>query len=370
MRYDEFLHRLPKVELHCHLIGSMRPETAADLARKHGVQLPHDAHYLYEHVNSRQPDDPRYAQTRISMDAGDIPPLPDPSFSLFQVADWVAPVLRDQGDFARVVYESMVDAARSSNVCYREIAFEPTTFFNAGISYQTIVDGLVEGVRAAERDAGIVGRLIGGIDRGEPPAASVEVVEQMLAHPRDEVVGIGLQAFELAGPPELFAEAYALAGRGGLRRTAHASEHDPSSRNVLTCLDLLGCDRIDHGYFVLEDDDAVKRCRDEGIVFCCIGTTSRRTWIPWRRRSIKAMVDAGLRVSIASDDPAMFPTTVSEQYAILATELGFGPETMRQIAQNGIDAAWTDDALKQRLRDDLTREYDALLPQLDVDANA
>ena len=85
MRYEEFLHRLPKVELHCHLIGSMRPETGADLARKHGVELPHDPEYLYAHVNSRQPDDPRYAQTRIpmAMETDNLPPLPDPSFSLF-----------------------------------------------------------------------------------------------------------------------------------------------------------------------------------------------------------------------------------------------------------------------------------------------
>ena len=362
MRYEELLHRLPKVELHCHLIGSMRPETAADLARKHGVQLPHDAHFLYDHVNSKQPDDPRYAQTRIPMAADNIPPVPDPSFSLFQVADWIAPVLRDQGDFARVVYESMVDAATSSNVRYREIAFEPTTFFNMGISYQTIVDGLVEGVRAAERDAGIVGRLIGGIDRGEPPAASVEVVEQMLAHPRDEVVGIGLQAFELAGPPELFAEAYALAGRGGCVGTAHAKRADPSSRNVLSCLDLLGCDRIDHGYFVLEDDDAVEALPRPGRrVLLHRHDLAARTWIPWRRRRSRRW-SRPPGTSIASDHPAMFPTTVSEQYAILATELGFAPETMRQIRLERHRRRLDRRCPQAGLRDELTREYDALLP--------
>ena len=294
--------------------------------------------------------------------------MPDPSFSLFEVADWLAPVLRDQGDFARVAYESMADAATSSNVRYREIAFEPTMFQAQGISYATVVDGLIEGVRAAERDHGIIGRLIAGIDRGEPPAHALAMVEQVLAEPRDEVIGIGLQAFELAGPPELFADAYQRAKQGGLRHTAHAGEHDPSARNVLTCLDLLDCDRIDHGYFVLEDDAAVRRCRDEGIVFACISTTSRRAWIPWRRASIKAMVDAGLNVSLASDDPAMFPTTVAREYAIAGTELGFDPPMMRQIAMNGIDAAWTDDAHKRRLRDEFEREYVALLPQLEADA--
>src|SRR3982750_1421022 len=89
MRYDEFLHQLPKVELHCHLIGSMRPETAADLAQKHGTQLPRDPHYLYEHVNSRPPNDPRYSQTRVPMVYPEMPAEPDPSFSLFQVADWI-----------------------------------------------------------------------------------------------------------------------------------------------------------------------------------------------------------------------------------------------------------------------------------------
>jgi adenosine deaminase len=297
----------------------------------------------------------------------DLPSMPDPSFSLFEVADWLAPVLRDREDFARVAYESMADAATSSNVRYRELAFEPTMFAAQGIDYATVVDGLIEGVRAAERDHGIVGRLIAGIDRGEPPSHAVAMVEQVLAEPRDEVIGIGLQAFELAGPPELFVEAYQLAKRGGLRRTAHAGEHDPSARNVMACLDLLDCDRIDHGYFVLEDDEAVRRCRDQGVVFCCISTTSRRAWIPWRKASIKAMVEAGLRVSLASDDPGMFPTTVAREWAIAGTDLGFGPDTMRQIALNGIDAAWTDDAHRRRLRDDFEREYAALLPQLDAD---
>ncbi len=148
------------------------------------------------------------------------------------------------------------------------------------------------------------------------------MVREVVAHPHDAVVGIGLDNLETAGPPERFAEAFALAGRHGLRRTAHAGEHEPTARNVATCLDLLGCERIDHGYFVLEDPALVERVRDEGVPFTCISTTSRRSWQSWRRASIERMVAAGLSVVLASDDPAMFPTTLAEEYAIAATRIG------------------------------------------------
>src|SRR5262249_45684451 len=160
-------------------------------------------------------------------------------------------------------------------------------------------------------------------------------------------------------------EAYALAEHHGLRRTAHAAEHDPSARNIVTCLDQLHCERIDHGYFVMQSDEVVRRCREEGVRFASIFTTSRRALRPWRRASIKAMVESSLRVSLASDDPAMFPTTLSQEYLIGAHQVGFDLATLRQLTLNAVDAAWLDDTEKARLRAEITSETDALQMQLD-----
>jgi adenosine deaminase len=347
----------------------VRPDTWAALAHKHGVPLPDggDARYLYAHINSRNAPSVLYNHARIPFPPPDPGWDDEPAYSLLAISPVVARSIRDPADFERIAYESLADAASTSNTRYREMSFEPTLYFPQGVSYQTIADGLVAGLRAAEADFGIRANLLVGINREESAEQAVQVVEEMLRYPRPEIIGIGLDSFELPGPPEKFVEAYALAERRGLHRTAHAAEHDPSARNIVTCLDLLHCERIDHGYFVMQDEDVIRRCRDEGVVFASIFTTSRRAWRPWRRASIKAMVEQDLRVSLASDDPAMFPTTLSNEYLIGAHQVGFDLATLRQFNLNGVDAAWLDDAEKARLRAQIVSETDALQAQLTAD---
>jgi adenosine deaminase len=369
MTFDELLRRMPKVELHCHLLGTVRPDTWAELAHKHGVAMPEggDAGFLYAHINSRGAATDLYRDARIRFPPPDPGWDDEPAYSLLAISLRVAQSIRDAADFERIAYESLSDAAATSNTRYREMSFEPTAYFPQGVTYQTMVNGLVAGVRAAETDFGIRARLLVGINREESAQQAVQVVEEMLGYPRPEIVGIGLDNYEIPGPPEKFVEAYALAERHGLHRTAHAAEHDPSARNIVTCLDQLHCERIDHGYFIMQDDEVVRRCRDEGVVFASIFTTSRRAWRSWRRASIKAMVEQGLRVSLASDDPAMFPTTLSQEYLIGAHQVGFDLATLRKLNLNGVDAAWLDDAEKARLRDQIITETDALQAQLAVD---
>jgi adenosine deaminase len=342
---------IPKVELHCHYLGTMRASTCAELASKNGVKLPVDVSTLYARINSRsRANDHLYANTRIPMfqdwdgdDGG-------PAYGLLEASAWVAGVIHTRDDFARVAYESLIDAADDSNIVYREMFFEPTLYYPYGVAYQTIVDGIIDGIRAAERERRIRCALIAGIDRSESAEFAESLVREVIQHRRDEVIGIGLESVELAGAPEKFARAYRLAGDAGLHRTAHAGEHVPTAANVATCLDLLGCERIDHGYFIMEDDAVVARCRDQGIYFNCAFTTSRRAWQPWRRASVKAMVEAGLRVTINSDDPAMFPTTVTRELEIAADEIGFDWPTLRQIVLNAVDASWLDPGEKSTLR--------------------
>lgn len=363
---EDVLRRMPKVELHCHLIGTVRPRTWAELAQKHGVPVPPpgDAEFIYSHINSRTSVPAMYQNARISFPPPDPGWDAEPSFSLLAISLDLARCIVDPADFERVAYEALEDAVRTSNVRYREMFFEPSAFMANGVSYPSLVDGLIAGVRAAEADFGIRARLIGGINREEPGADALRVVEEMVGCPRDEVVGIGLDNFEIPGPPEKFVDAYALAERNGLRRTAHAAEHDPSARNITTCLDVLHCDRLDHGYFVMEDENVIERCRQEQVPFTCIFTTSRRAWRPWRRASIKAMVERGLKITLSSDDPAMFPTTLADEYLIGATQVGFDWPTLRQLNLNGVDAAWLDDPDRDRLRAEIVAETDALAAEL------
>jgi len=347
------LRALPKVELHCHFVGSIRPDTVAELARRNGVSFPVEIAMLYANIESAPLLGPQYESTAVALPRGEEAAGHDGGYGLLEVSQWVMDVLVHREDFARAVYESLEDATRASNVRYREMFFEPAEFMARGVSYATLVDGLAEGMRAAETDYGITCRLIAGIDRSKPPAGALELVETMIAHPRDEVIGIGLESSELAGAPRAFSEAYALAGRSGLHRTAHAGEHVPTASYVLDCLDVLGCERIDHGYFLLEDEEAVRRCMDDGVFFTCAFTTSRRAWIPWRRRSIRAMVDAGLLVTLGSDDPAMFPTTLADQFIEAHEQIGLDLSTIIGLAGNAIEASWMDDADKKRHRADL-----------------
>jgi adenosine deaminase len=351
-----YLTELPKIELHCHLLGTVRPATAAALARDNDVTLPVPPEELYPRIESAPLLGPQYLGTAVPLPSGSAPAAGPEPIGLLEASRWLARTLVTRGDFARVAYEAQVDAHRQSNVVHRELFFEVGWFLELGVPYRTVVDGLIEGLLAAETQLGISGTLIAGIDRQISAGAALELVEAVVAEPRAEVVGVGLEGSELLGPPGRFADAYRLAAASGLRRTAHAGEHAPTAAYVLDCLDVLGCDRIDHGYFVLEDPVAVRRCAADGISFTAAFTTSRRSWIPWRRASVRRMVDAGLAVNLGSDDPAMFPTTLAAEYLQAAAQVGLDPARVTAMVAAAIDASWLPEEAKAAHRSRLATD--------------
>jgi adenosine deaminase len=355
-----WLQRLPKVDLHCHLIGTVRASTFAELARREGLALPEEPERIFADINSLPPDPALYRDTVIPVPAGRSADEPDVSYSLFQASAWVVEVLRSADDLTRIVYEAFEDAHRASGTRHLELFFDGVPEHLAGLGYAGSVEAYAEGIRLAERDLGMTGRMIAGIDRSRSGEEALALVRQVVDHPNPYVAGIGLDNLETAGPPERFVDAYRLAGEAGLGRTAHSSEHAPTAANTITCLDQLGCDRIDHGYFVLEDPDVVRRVRDEGVVFTVASTTSRRSWRPWRRASIAAMIDAGLTVVPCSDDPGMFPTTLHAEYRILADDIGVDSAGLRAMALTGVDASWLPAAEKAALRASVEADIAAL----------
>lgn len=324
---DDLVTALPKVSLHCHLIGTVSAQTVIELAAKHGVDLGgHSAETLYDHASYE--------------DLGEF----------LRVLDVVGSVIRDADDFRRVTYESLTAGGAAHGVLYREIQLSPPG--HPGIPYPRILEGVIAGAREAREDTGIESGLVIGINRERSGGEAVELVKQVIAHRRDEVLGIGLDYAEVNGPPGKFVEAFQLAGRAGLQRTAHSESGPP--RHVLTLLDELGCSRVDHGYHVVDDPEITARCVAERVPFNCTPVSSDIGRYSGSgdgtHLRIKEMVDAGLCVTIDSDDPPMFGTDPTHDFRVLAHALGYGRQQLSQFTYNAIEACWLDAAGKADLR--------------------
>jgi adenosine deaminase len=339
MDFEEYLRRVPKVELHCHFEGTVRAATFAQLARRHQVALPtEDVARLYDYQTI---------------------------YEFLAIFAMVSSTLIDREDFALAAYESLADGVNLGNLRYREMFFNPTLHTRRGIAMATVIDGLIDGIRDAESDFGVRCRLIADVYRQDDPAVARQMVEDVVACGRPEVIGLGMDGAEAPDPPEKFVEAYRSAARSGLRLTSHACEDGPP-QNAITCLDVLGCERLDHGYHVLGSPSVTARCRDSGIYFTCCPTSTSVVygWPDLSAHPIKDMVAAGLRVTLNSDDPTMFHTDIGTEYVRLCTALGYGVEQVERFSLSGVDAAWLDDGERSALRADFAAELGKLSQEL------
>jgi adenosine deaminase len=336
------LERLPKVDLHLHLVGAMRASTLAELAAKHDIELPNSVEALY-------------------------------NFSTF--ADFIdvlrlaATALRTREDFARVMFETLEDAYRCGNLKHAEVMFNPQYHYPCGIRYPQIVEGLRDGIAKARAAYGVSGLLIASIDRQIDPRRALELMEHIVAYRCEEVVGVGLDGPESAGPPQRFAEVYRLAGRAGLKRTAHVCEDNQPieqapPEHYRVCSEVLHCDRLDHGYNLVTDPVMVARARDDGLFFNICPVTSAAKNRGRRLESIRQMQEAGLRITVNTDDPAMFGTDIGQANGLLFANLGWGARQAVELGLAGIAASWADPARKRELRREFLQDFRVLTAEL------
>ncbi|MBL8699226.1 MAG: adenosine deaminase [Alphaproteobacteria bacterium] len=338
---DQFLQRMPKAELHCHLFGTIREATLADLVARSGAAIPRDeiAGYFVRG------------------------PKPKGVLHVFRALD--REIVRRADDLARMTREYLEDAS-AHGVRYAEIFWNPTgTAALSGIPFAAAQEAIVAAFGDAARDHGIVARLVPSIDREASPAAAVELVEWMIAHRTPETIGLGIDYREPDGPPERFWKAYRLAKRAGFKLTAHAGEFGCPAAHVETALDLLEVDRIDHGYTVLDEPALARRCAERGILFTVVPTNSYylRTLPPaeWAaRHPIRSMAAAGLRIHPNTDDPTLHLTTPTRSWRMMIDDFGYTLDDLRGFMLNGLDGAWIDEATRARWRREWTAEFDSL----------
>lgn len=344
-RVQSFLHAMPKVELHCHLLGTVRRATFAELARRARAPLAE-------------------AEIEAFYTRGD---KPVGVLRVLRALD--AHLLRRPDDLHRIAYEYLQDAA-AHQVRYAEFFWNPTgTARDSGIAYPLAQAAILRAVADAEADCGIVGRLVPAIDREASPEEALQMVQWVIEHRRDEVPGIGIDYREVDRPPELFAAAYAAARRAGLRTTAHAGEFGMPWTNVRSAIELLGVDRIDHGYTVVDAPEFARRCADSGIVFTVVPTNSYylRTLPPERwalDHPIRRMPALGLRIHPNTDDPTLHHVTPTGAWTMMWRDFGFTLDALRGFMLDGLDAAWVDAGTRRRWRADYGAEFDRLRASL------
>lgn len=319
---DAFIAGLPKAELHIHIEGSLEPELMFALARRNGVEIP-------------------FASVETVRAAYSFSNLQDFLDICYQGAD----VLRTEADF-RDLAMAYFDRAAADNVVHAEIFFDPQTHTGRGISFDTVMKGLLAGMAEAEARHRISSRLILCFLRHLDEGAAFETLEQTEPW-LGRIEAVGLDSSELGHPPSKFARVFAAAAALGLKRVAHAGEEGPPAY-VCEALDVLKIDRLDHGNRSLEDPALVERLAREKITLTvCPLSNLKLCVVPdMAAHPIDAMLRAGLRATINSDDPAYFGGYVNDNYRAAAKGRGLTRDDVVTLARNSFLGSFLGEAEK------------------------
>lgn len=312
---------IPKAEIHCHLEGSIPPALAVELADRNGLVLPSNlfdekGHYAWKDF-----------------------------WSFLDAYDRVCTALKTARDFRDVIYSYLAGAAREGAV-YVEMFCSPERPAALGIAYTDWLAALVEGIDAARREFGIVGRIIIICIRHLGPERADAMVRAMIAEPHPYVVGFGMGGDEAKFAPIDFAPAYRLAHEHGYGCTVHAGEVlGPES--VWASIRDLPVTRIGHGVRSADDPLLMKELVRRGIVLeVCPGSNVALGLYPNRTaHPLHRLIEAGVRVTLNSDDPPFFHTTLGTEY----DRAGLDETRLRAVARTTIEASFADEATKRLL---------------------
>lgn len=313
---DALIAALPKAELHLHIEGSLEPEMLFALAQRNGVEIP------FASVD----------EVRAAYDFSNLQDFLDIYYQGMNV-------LRTRQDFHDLTWAYLQRAA-ADNVRHVEIFFDPQGHTERGVDFETVIGGITDALAKGEAELGITHRVIMCFLRH----LSEDEALAMLAEAEpwlDRIDGVGLDSSEVGHPPSKFARAFARARGLGLHVTAHAGEEGPPEY-VREALDLLEVERIDHGNRALEDAALTRRIADEGLTLTvCPLSNLKLCVIPEIAQSpIRRMLDAGLKATINSDDPAYFGGYVGENYRAVAGALELSRDQLLDLAANSFTGSF------------------------------
>jgi aminodeoxyfutalosine deaminase len=324
-----FIQSLPKAELHLHLEGSVEPGTLAELSRRYNTPLSTD--------NNRY--DVRGSGDILSED--DVRRLYSyKDFNGFMLAfKSVTERLRTPGDYELITYRLM-QKLRQQNIMHAEVYVSVGVILWRGQEFEPVFEGLERGRERGQRDFGISLLWIFDAVRHFGPEAATEVFDLAARLRERNVAGIGIGGDERRGPAEWYRDLFKKAADQGLRLTAHAGE-TTGPESVWSALNI-GAERIGHGLSIAQDPELMEVLAHKQVPLEICVTSNLRTGVcaDFREHPLKRFLEEGLMVTLNTDDPAMFQTSLCREYELAAEEFGFSREHLREMARNSFEASF------------------------------
>ncbi|MCY2936760.1 MAG: adenosine deaminase [Planctomycetota bacterium] len=316
------LMHLPKAELHVHLEGTLEPDMLLALAQIHGISLPYSSR-----------DEVLAAYHFGSLD----------DFLKLYYAGMA--VLRQPADFTALALAYFTRVA-SQGVRHAELFFDPQAHQGKGLAFLPLLEGIELACREAASQLGLTSRIIPCILRHLGEDSALRLVDEMLPH-RDRIAAVGLDSSEQGNPPQKFTRAFQRVRDAGLKVVAHAGEEGPPDY-IRQAIDLLGAERIDHGVRILEDTELTRRVARAGIplTVCPVCNVRLGVFPSLADHNLPRLLQAGLMVSIHSDDPAYMQAYVGDNYLACQASLGLSFPALAGLAERSFQASFLPDVDK------------------------
>jgi len=320
----EFLAGLPKAELHMHLDGALSPALMFQLAERNSVRLPYASVAEVEEA---------YAFTNLQ--------------SFLDLLYQGASVLRHEQDYYDLTWDYL-QHCRSDNIVHTEPSFDPQSHTERGVALATVLNGTLRALRDAEQQWGQSSLLVMNFLRHLSEDSAMRILEAALPW-KSQIVAVGLDSSELGHPPSKFAAVFERARAEGFEVIAHAGEEGPPEY-VWEAIRLLKVQRIDHGIRAIEDPELVAYLREHQLplTVCPLSNVRLRAFDRMEDHNILRLLDAGLCVTLNSDDPTYFGGYLNDNYFAVDDALGLTRAQALRLCRNGFVASFLSDERKAR----------------------
>jgi adenosine deaminase len=322
---------MPKIELHCHLDGSVRPETIIDIAKREGIRIPS---FDKEEIKK---------ELIAPLDCESL----DEYLKKFSIPNLV---MQSKANLKRITFELFEDAAKE-NVKYMEVRFAPLLHTRKGLSVEEIIQSVLTGMKEAEEQFDIKGNIILSCMRTMSVESAFEVVEKGKVFLGEGIVAIDLCASEEEGFCGEFIEPIALAREYGYRVTIHAGETG-IGKNVLEAVEWLGAERIGHGVFIKDCVEAYNIVKEKQIVLemCPTSNVQTKAVNQFSDHPIYDFHRDGIKVTVNTDNRTVSDTTMAKECDLVSNEFAMSCEEYKQIYMNSVQASFANGKTKEELK--------------------